>query len=89
MTDTKLITEEIVRLGEERYEREVRALVEPQHNGEFLVLDVDTGEYEMDRDEAAAFQRAISAHPHGRLFLKRVGFAAAHRIGGRLRVTRP
>jgi len=43
----------------------------------------------MDTDEVAAFQRAMAQNPAGRRYLKRIGFAAAHRLGGRMRVEQP
>ena len=80
--------EEIVRRGEELYERNLRAAVEPLHNGKSLVLDIETGEYEIDSNELAALQRAKAKRPDGPRFIKRVGFAAAHRIGGPLKADR-
>lgn len=82
-------SEEIVRLGEERYRRELQSKVEPQHQGKFLVLDVDTGDYEIDADEIAAVQRAIAHRPEGARFIKRIGYPAAHRLGGRMVSRRP
>ncbi|MFN0135367.1 MAG: hypothetical protein ACKVS9_04530 [Phycisphaerae bacterium] len=75
--------ERIVRRGEEIYEAKLRAILEPAHVGEFLVLDIDTGEYEVDADEVAALLRAKSKRETGNRYLGRIGFRAAHRIGGR------
>ena len=33
-------TEEVVRRGREIYENEIRAEVEPEHDGDFVVVDV-------------------------------------------------
>ena len=76
--------EEIARRGREIYERDIRAAVEHEHDGRFLVLDVTTGHYEIADDELAAFDRAEKKNPAGALFLLRVGRRAAHRLGGRL-----
>ncbi len=75
--------EEIARRGQEIYERDIRSGVEPQHTGEFLVVDVTTGDYELSPDEAEAFCRAEEKNPEGLFYLMRVGHRAAHRIGGR------
>lgn len=85
----ELSPEEIVRRGEALYEQTIRQRVEPACIGQYVVLDIDTGEYEIDADESAAFQRARAKRPSGVRFLKRVGYGAAHRIGGRLSATRP
>ena len=37
--------EEVVRRGQEIYEREIRAKVEPEHDGEFVVVGVESGAY--------------------------------------------
>lgn len=88
MPTSTLSRSEIVRRGEEIYERDLRAQLEPASNGQFLVLDIETGEYELDPDETLALQRAMIKRPDGTRFIKRVGFSAAHRLGGRFVVQR-
>lgn len=80
---------EIARRGEEIYEREFRGKLEPAETGKFLVIDVDTGDYEMDADEVAALQRAMARNPDGARYLKRIGFAVAHCLTGRSVDNRP
>jgi hypothetical protein len=48
--------EEIVRVGRERYEKELRAQVEAEHRGEFLALDIESGKYEIDATDIVAGQ---------------------------------
>jgi hypothetical protein len=84
MPQAQYTSDEVVDRGEEIYEREIRAKVEPDHIGEFLVLDIVSGRYVVDADEMAALRRARAEHPEGVRYLKRVGFRAAHRIGARL-----
>lgn len=74
---------EVGRRGEEIYASNIRSIVEPQHTGEFVVIDIDTGEYELDPSEVAAVRRMASRRPDGRRYIKRVGYVAAHRLGGR------
>ena len=76
--------EEIARRGREIYERDIRSEeFGREHDGEFLVVDVTAGEYEIDPDEARAFDRAEDKNPEGLFYLMRVGHRAAHRIGTR------
>ncbi len=89
MTHPACSPEEIVRRGQALYEERIRREVEADHRGEFLVLDIDTGDYEVDADEVAAVHRAIAKHPKGRRFILRIGYPAAHRLGGRWSVSRP
>ena len=83
MSPETLDCEELARRGQEYYDRFLRANIEPQHRGEFLVLEVESGEYEMDADEAAALNRAMERHPDRVFYVLRVGSRTAHRIGAR------
>ena len=73
---------ELARRGQAYYDDHLRATLEPEHKGKFLVLEVKTGDYEMDADEMAAIQRAKANHPESVFYILRVGYRAAHRIGG-------
>lgn len=76
-------SEEVVRRGRLMYEARLRAQLETTHPGEFLILNVHTGEYEVDRDDVAASRRARLRFPDAPLLTIRIGHAAAFRIGGR------
>ena len=89
MPHSQYTAQEIARRGEEIYEREFKDKLEPAHIGKFLVIDIDTGDSEMDSDEVAAFQRAMARNPDGRRYLKRIGFSAAHHLRSRMRVGQP
>jgi hypothetical protein len=89
MPHPQYTAQEIACRGEEIYEREFKDKLEPTHTGKFLVIDIDTGDSEMDSDEVAALQRAMARNPDGTRYLKRIGFPAAHRLGGRLRAGKP
>lgn len=81
--------EEIARRGQALYQEQIRAEVEAQNKGKYLVINVETGEYEMDADDLAASKRAKARFPDAPLFAMRIGFAAAYRLGGRFLVTNP
>ena len=72
--------DEIARLGEAIYEQQFRARVEKQHLGEFLVLDVLTGDYEIDRDDLTASDRALAKNPRSVLYGIRIGYQAAYKL---------
>jgi hypothetical protein len=75
--------EEVESLGEAIYQQRIRDKVESQHKGEFLVVDVETGEYEIDEDDVKATQRALAKRPDAALYGLRIGYPAAYRLGGR------
>lgn len=83
MNDRAYTTEETVQLGREIYEHEVRELVEPYHEGEYVVVDVRTGAWEVDQDDVAASDRALAKNPDAVLYFARVGRPAAYRLGSR------
>jgi hypothetical protein len=80
--DPRYTSEEVVRRGKEIYERDIRAKVEPGNKGKILVIDIETGEYEMDEDHLTAAHRALDKHPGAVLYAMRVGYPALVRIGG-------
>lgn len=67
--------------GQALYDERLRDVVESRERGKFLVLDVETGEYEIDFDEVTALRRAKHKNPDAALFILRVGYPAAYRIG--------
>lgn len=71
---------EIAERGKEIYDR-LRAKLEPENTGKFIVIDVETGEYEMDADGEAASLRAFKKKPHGIRYGLRIGHRAWGRIG--------
>jgi len=83
MRDRTYTTKEVVQLGREIYEREVRVKVEASHDGEFVVVDVTTGAWEVDEDDVAASERILAENPDAVLYFARVGRRAAYRLGPR------
>ena len=86
MTADRSAAEGIAARAKAYYKQHLRALVATEHHGRFLVLNVDTGDYEIDANEVAAFDRAIANQPKGARFLIRIGYRTAHAIGAGLRL---
>jgi hypothetical protein len=85
MQDTQYSKEVIVRLGKERYERDIRAHVEPQHKGKLLALDIQSGDYEIDVQAGPAVDRLKNRRPDATVFVLRVGHPTAYKFGARLK----
>lgn len=81
MANVTLTPDEIVARGRRYYEEHLRDQLEPDHVGEYVVIDIDTGDYELDADERLAFLRAREARPDGIVCILRVGYRAAGRLG--------
>jgi hypothetical protein len=80
--------EEVATRGETIYEQQIRAKVEATHKGQFVVIDIETGDYEIDADDLAATKRALAKRPAAVLYGLRIGYPAAYRLGGRFMVPR-
>ena len=85
MPDTTTDPQDLARRGQAYYDEHLRAELEPEHNGEYLFLDVESGDYEMDEDELAAMARARAKHPRSVFYILRVGYPTAGSIGARVR----
>ena len=81
MSHPRYTSEEITRRGQALYDERLRADVDTRHRGKFLVLDIESGEYEIDVDELTALQRAKRKKPDAALYILRIGYPAAYRIG--------
>ena len=80
-----LTPDEACRRGDEIYDRDIKPLVEPEHLGRFIVIDLETGDFEVDDNQLAASKRAAARRPDAPLYARRVGNATLGRIGGRRR----
>ena len=74
--------EEFARRGDEIYERDIRPQVEATHAGEFVAIDIETGAYELDKDDYTATERLLARQPDAQIWLLRVGHPATYRMGG-------
>lgn len=52
----------------------MRGLLESGNNGKFLVIDIETGEYEIDEDDFTASMLAYNKRPDGVRYGMRVGY---------------
>jgi hypothetical protein len=73
--------EEFARRGDEIYDRDVGAQVEPLHNEEIVAIDIDTGAWELDPDEDTAAERLEARLPDAQIWVVRVGSRYVRRFG--------
>ena len=76
-------TKEIATRGREIYETQLRDKVEPGNIGKFLVIDIETGEYEIDENHLSASLRAYHKKPEGARFGMRIGYRTSGTLGGK------
>ena len=88
MHNARLPVEETDRLGQTLYDEELRHIVEtPDNIGKQIVIDVETGDYEIDDDGLAASRRLLAKRPDAPLYGLRIGYNAVYTLGGVLRPT--
>ena len=76
--------DEIARLGDEIYERDIRPHVETDHQGEIVSIDVDTGKWAIGGELLEAADRLRAQCPEAvNVWSLRVGYRAVHKFGGR------
>jgi hypothetical protein len=74
---------EIVRRGEEIYTARLRERLETEENlGKILVIDIETGEYEIDSDPLTASHRALAKHPGAAIYALRIGHDEVYGFDG-------
>jgi 23S rRNA maturation mini-RNase III len=76
---------EFARRGDAIYENYVRPHLKPADEGKFAAIDIESGMYELDRDELKAGNRLRARLPEAQIWMVRVGQRSVHRIGRRQR----
>jgi hypothetical protein len=83
MDRSKLSSEEVARRGKALYEQNIRAQVETEENiGKMVVIDVETGEYDIDETGIESARRLHAKCPDAALFGIRIGYNVAASFGG-------
>ncbi len=79
---TELPPDKVAALGEAVYDK-IKAEVEANDFGHYLVINVDTGMYEMGNDYILPTERLLSEDAAASLYALRIGYRAVGRIGAR------
>jgi hypothetical protein len=88
MASAQLSSKELSQRGQQIYDREIRKKVGKKHRGKFLVIEVESNEYDMDADPVVADQLLRQRHPDSLFYMVRIGYRAAYKLGTRFRVSR-
>jgi hypothetical protein len=73
--------EEFARRGDAIYENDIRPHLKPEDDGKFVAIDIETGAYEMDKDEMKAGRRLRARVPEAQTWMVRVGYRATRSFG--------
>ncbi|MGO8671396.1 MAG: hypothetical protein ACLQVD_08555, partial [Capsulimonadaceae bacterium] len=62
------------------YDSRLKSLLEPQHNGEIVALDLDTQDYEVAPRSIPAWDALKARRPNGRIVLIDIGPVTEHHL---------
>jgi hypothetical protein len=78
-----LSSEEVAKRAYRIYESKIRHKVETEANiGKMVIIDVETGDYEVDETGLQAAKSLQEKSPYARLFGIRIGYNVAASFGG-------
>ena len=78
-----LSREEVARRAKQLYKNSIRQQVETDENiGKIVIIDFESGDYEVDKTGLKAARKLSAKHPHPRLFRIRIGYNVAVSFGG-------
>ncbi len=81
MTTPKYSIDEVCDRGEQIYEEQIKSLVEPQETGKCIVIDIETGDYELGEVMLEASLRLRGRRPDSVRYGAKVGSKFAYRMG--------
>ncbi|MGH7226008.1 MAG: hypothetical protein ACRELF_22550 [Gemmataceae bacterium] len=81
--------EEFARRGEEIFERDIRPRLKKARKRDFVLIDIETGDFEVDASELAASDRLRARRPDAQVWMRRVGSRVSHHFLFSQRATTP
>jgi hypothetical protein len=82
-TGPRYSKEEFAERGDALYDRIVDSQLEKANRGKYLIVDIETGEFEIDADDMAATDRLLARIPDAQIWFRRIGSRFARRFGAR------
>ena len=83
--ETRLTPDEIGDRGQALYEERLRDQVETVYLGQYLVIDIASGDYEIGPEHLPTAKKLRARHPDASLCGLKIGYPATVAIGGALR----
>jgi hypothetical protein len=81
--------DELANLGEAVFKRDIAERLRGRDLRDFIAIEVESGDYEVDADESLAIDRLHARHPGAVFWIRRVGSHVAHSFGPRLQFAPP
>ena len=80
--------EECASRAEAIFVRDIEPRLRSEDPRKFVLIDSETGDYEIDTDEMIATDRLFARRPDAQIWMRRVGSPYAYRFGARLTLGR-
>jgi hypothetical protein len=77
--EATFLDEEFVRRGKELYQA-ILPRVEAGHHGHYVVIDVETGDYEVAEKDDVAWRRLRARRPETQVWMERIGCPASMKL---------
>jgi hypothetical protein len=74
-------TLDLVDAGKQFYDEKLKAVLEPDHIGEYLAVEPISGRYFIGKDRNQVALEAINTMPGSHFYLMRIGYATTDKIG--------
>ena len=74
------LKEEVIRLGDELYESQIRSQVEEGNHGKIVAIDVKTGAFEVGKNSIIASNQLLVHHPNAQIWFIRIGHDTVHKM---------
>ncbi|MBW4476274.1 MAG: hypothetical protein KME54_05200 [Tolypothrix brevis GSE-NOS-MK-07-07A] len=85
MQNILLSREEVARRAKEIYENSIRQQVKTEENiGKMVIIDIETGEYAVDKTDIESAYLLRKKNPLARLFGIRIGYKVAVSFSGQM-----
>ena len=68
-------------IGRAIYENHILPKMKPEDRGKVVVIDVNSGDYEIGYDDAVAMFSLLERRPDAFTWSERVGYPVVHRMG--------
>jgi hypothetical protein len=72
----------IVESGQKFYDEHLKKILEPDHNGEFISIEPESGQYFLGKTDIEAMRKSKEAIPGKIKCLLKIGSESTYRIGG-------
>ncbi len=75
------VADDLLERGKKIYEERLKSLLEPDHKGEIVAVEVESGDHFLGKSEIEAYDKAVAKHPGKQFAFLRVAFRTTHYVG--------